>query len=95
MAIWLGITRVGCAVALVNTNLTGPSLAHSMNIVAPKHIIVAAELIDRLTSAVPDFSSAAKIWVHGSGHVPHSIASISKSSGTRVRGFLRRSAARD
>ena len=27
MAIWLGITRVGGVVALINTNLTGPSLA--------------------------------------------------------------------
>ena len=30
MAVWLGITRVGCTVALLNTNLTGPSLAHSI-----------------------------------------------------------------
>jgi fatty-acyl-CoA synthase len=65
MAIWLGVTRTGCAVALVNTNLTGPSLAHSLNIVAPKHIIVAAELIDQLTSALPHFAHTAKIWVHG------------------------------
>jgi fatty-acyl-CoA synthase len=65
MAIWLGITRTGCAVALVNTNLTGPSLAHSLNIVAPQHIIVAAELIDQLNSALPDFAYRARIWVHG------------------------------
>ncbi|MDQ2841504.1 MAG: long-chain-acyl-CoA synthetase [Acidobacteriota bacterium] len=65
MAIWLGITRTGCAVALVNTNLAGPSLAHSVNIVAPKHIIVAAELTDQLTSALPEFAHVARIWVHG------------------------------
>jgi fatty-acyl-CoA synthase len=65
MAIWLGITRTGCAVALVNTNLSGPSLAHSLNIVAPKHIIVAAEFIEPLTSALPDFAHMARIWVHG------------------------------
>jgi fatty-acyl-CoA synthase len=68
MAIWLGITRAGCAVALLNTNLTGPSLAHSLNIVAPKHVIVAVELIDPLTSALPDLTGAPKIWVHGAGH---------------------------
>ena len=34
MAIWLGVTRVGGVVALLNTNLTGPSLAHCINIVA-------------------------------------------------------------
>ena len=27
MAIWLGITRTGCTVALLNTNLTGPAFA--------------------------------------------------------------------
>jgi fatty-acyl-CoA synthase len=68
MAIWLGITRAGCTVALVNTNLTGPSLAHSVNIVAPKHLIVAVELIDHLTSALPDLAGAPRIWAHGAGY---------------------------
>ena len=40
MAIWLGITRVGAIVALLNTNLAGPSLAHCVRIAAPKCIIV-------------------------------------------------------
>jgi fatty-acyl-CoA synthase len=65
MAIWLGITKIGGVVALVNTNLTGPSLAHCINIVAPKHIIVAAELADALTTALPDLTAPAAIWVHG------------------------------
>src|SRR2546426_11303706 len=42
MAIWLGVTRVGAVVSLLNTNLVGPSLAHCIKIVAPRHIIVAA-----------------------------------------------------
>ena len=48
MAVWIGITSVGGVVALINTNLIGPSLAHCIDIVAPKHIIVAAELADGL-----------------------------------------------
>ena len=68
MAIWLGITRVGGVVALLNTNLAGPSLAHCINIVAPHHLIVAVELIDSLAAALPDLARAAKIWVHGAGH---------------------------
>src|SRR5258708_17007897 len=67
MAIWLGLARVGCVVALLNTNLAGPSLAHCVSIVAPKRLIVAAELIDPLTAALPDLAGAAKIWVHGAG----------------------------
>src|SRR5882672_6531736 len=31
MAIWLGITRIGGVVALVNANLAGPSLAQAIN----------------------------------------------------------------
>src|SRR5262249_20370725 len=41
MAAWLGITRVGGVVALLNTNLTGRALAHCIEVVAPRHIIVA------------------------------------------------------
>ena len=64
LAIWLGISRTGCAVALLNTHLTGPSLAHCLNIVAPKHVIAAAALIERM----PDLTTAPTIWVHGPGH---------------------------
>src|SRR5881409_4374090 len=76
MAIWLGITRVGGVVSLLNTNLGGASLAHGIDIVAPKHIIVAGELIDRLTSALPDLTSATRIWAHGSG--PHEFPRIDR-----------------
>jgi acyl-CoA synthetase (AMP-forming)/AMP-acid ligase II len=40
MAIWLGITRAGGVVALLNTNLAGSSLAHCIDIVAPKRCLV-------------------------------------------------------
>src|SRR4029077_13346800 len=45
MAVWLGITRVGGIVALLNTNLTGTSLAHCINAAAPGHLIVDVELL--------------------------------------------------
>src|SRR5712691_2591288 len=65
MAIWLGITSVGGVVALVNTNLTGPSLAHCINIVEPKHVIVAAELMPAFVTARAQLTTDAKIWSHG------------------------------
>jgi fatty-acyl-CoA synthase len=68
MAIWLGITSIGGVVALLNTNLVGRSLAHCVHIVAPKHLIVAAELIETFTTALPDLTGPATIWVHGAGH---------------------------
>ncbi len=65
MAIWLGITRAGGAVALLNTNLVGTSLAHCIDIVAPKHVIVASDLAEAFESARPYLKTEAKIWSHG------------------------------
>ncbi len=65
MAIWLGIIRTGGVVSLLNTNLGAHSLAHCINIVAPKHIIASAELLDPLTLATREANAGAKLWVHG------------------------------
>ncbi len=65
MAVWLGITQVGGVVALLNTNLTGASLAHSIQVAAPKHLIVAAELFDSLAAALGELATPPVIWIHG------------------------------
>ena len=65
LALWLGITRVGGVVALLNTNLTGTALAHCINVVEPKHIIVAAELLAPIESARGNIVGGAKFWLHG------------------------------
>ena len=36
LAIWVGITRAGGVVALLNTHLTGPALAYCINVVNPQ-----------------------------------------------------------
>ncbi|HWF96091.1 MAG TPA: long-chain-acyl-CoA synthetase [Xanthobacteraceae bacterium] len=65
LAIWLGVTRVGGIVSLLNTSLAGAALAHCMTIVAPKHVIVAAELIGAVEDACSRLAIAPRIWVHG------------------------------
>jgi fatty-acyl-CoA synthase len=65
LAIWIGITHVGGVVALLNTHQTGTALAHSINVVNPKHIVVAAELFDALASARAHLTGDARIWLHG------------------------------
>lgn len=67
-AIWLGITRVGGVVALLNTYLVGPSLAHSLNIVSPKHLIVTGELAHQLDTAVGTLAGSPRVWIHGADH---------------------------
>ncbi len=59
--IWLGLTRIGCVVALLNTNLTGGALAHCIGAAKPRGVIVAASLL----STLPDAAPGRKIWVHG------------------------------
>ncbi|MGH6977184.1 MAG: long-chain-acyl-CoA synthetase, partial [Stellaceae bacterium] len=57
VAIWLGLTRAGCAVALINTNLAGDALAHSLKAAQPRRVIVADSLAPALT-AIADRSHA-------------------------------------
>jgi len=64
-AIWLGITSIGGIVALLNTNLVGPSLAHCINVVGLKHLIVAGEFVDSLTAVLPLLTGSPVIWTHG------------------------------
>ena len=65
LVIWLGVVRAGGVCALVNTNLTGQGLAHCLNIVEPKHIIVGADLIAALETARPRLRHDARVWVGG------------------------------
>jgi fatty-acyl-CoA synthase len=67
LAAWLGITSVGCVVSLLNTNLPGPALAHCINVVQPKHLIVAAEFSAQLSAAASQLSPDLAIWMHGDG----------------------------
>lgn len=65
VAAWLGISRVGGVVALINTRLVGQSLAHCLDVAKPSHIIVAHELSETLETAAPHLKTGARIWTHG------------------------------
>jgi fatty-acyl-CoA synthase len=90
LAIWLGITKVGGVVSLINTNLRGSALAHCFDIVAPKHIIVAAGLCDEVRAALAPLASRPKIWLHGSDDFARIDRAIEKLSGGRLSEAERR-----
>lgn len=69
-AIWLGITSIGGVVALLNTNLVGPSLAHCIDVVSSKHLIVSSEFVDALNTALLNLAISPTIWTHGIEHAP-------------------------
>jgi len=65
LAIWLGLTRVGVVVALINTHLRGAALAHCIDIAAPKQVIAAAEFAGAVDAALPQRCADPKIWMDG------------------------------
>jgi fatty-acyl-CoA synthase len=50
LAIWLGLTRIGVVVALINSQLAGDVLAHSIKIAEPKFLIVGLDLASRVAA---------------------------------------------
>jgi fatty-acyl-CoA synthase len=64
VAIWLGLTHAGCVVALLNTNLLGPGLAHSLRVSNPRHVIVARSLLARVETAMDEGSSEIGLWAY-------------------------------
>ncbi|MGY2046987.1 long-chain-acyl-CoA synthetase [Methylobacterium sp. JK268] len=63
MAIWLGLSRVGVRVALLNTNLTGAGLAHCIAVASPSHLIVARSLWPACEGAAPHLAARPRlVW---------------------------------
>jgi fatty-acyl-CoA synthase len=67
LAIWLGVTRVGGVVALLNTNLVGESLARCIQAASARHVIVARELADAVDGALRRLAAPPQVWIHGGG----------------------------
>ncbi|MHA1189806.1 MAG: AMP-binding protein, partial [Alphaproteobacteria bacterium] len=68
MAAWLGIVRAGGVAALLNTNLRGPVLAHCVNIVDAKHVIVDDALADGFDTTSTHLDDGPKLWSLGGQH---------------------------
>jgi fatty-acyl-CoA synthase len=86
LAIWLGLTRLRVVVALLNTNLSGELLAHSINIVAPRYVIVAGKLTAAVRSARAYIDGNVQYWMHGAGEdeLPRLDLAASGLSGAKV-----------
>ncbi len=85
MAIWLGITRIGAIVSLVNTNLVGAALEYSINLVSPKHIIVGADLFDAFATVLARLDSGIRCWTYGEGNHGLSRIDLAIENGTGER----------
>jgi fatty-acyl-CoA synthase len=67
MPLWLGLTRAGVCVALLNTQLRGEVLAHCIRITTPKLVIVGSDLCDAVPDARSRVASTVAWWAFGAG----------------------------
>jgi fatty-acyl-CoA synthase len=63
LAIWLGLSGIGISVALINTNLRGELLAHSINLVSPRCVIADAELARAVRAVRALLPAGLECWV--------------------------------
>jgi fatty-acyl-CoA synthase len=68
MPIWLGLSRIGVVVSLLNSNLTDAPLAHAMRVVAPRGLVVAPELCAALRSVTAQLPRSLGVWADGPGN---------------------------
>ena len=91
LAAWLGISKVGGVVALINTKLVGTSLAHCINVADADHVILAGELDALFQTAAPHLNRAPKIWSYGGSTNHASIdAALDKTDGSPLSKAERR-----
>ena len=65
LAIWLGFAKAGVATALINNNLTGPALAHSLSISGATQIIADFTTYEGIEAIRGDLPKSAMLWVLG------------------------------
>jgi fatty-acyl-CoA synthase len=68
LAIWYGLSKVGVATALINNQLTGPALAHCLNISHALHCIVDPETSPCFETVKPSLERHVQQWVLGPVH---------------------------
>ncbi len=69
IAAWLGLLKAGAVVALVNANLRGLPLAHSIAAAKARHLILGAELGETYWESRGDIEAKPVAWMQG-GHAP-------------------------
>ncbi|MGF1453894.1 MAG: long-chain-acyl-CoA synthetase [Alphaproteobacteria bacterium] len=68
--VWLGMAKIGVTTALINTNLRGQALLHSLSVSDARHLIVGEELADAVADIgddLPDTMSLFRLadaWAH-------------------------------
>jgi fatty-acyl-CoA synthase len=65
IAAWLGLSKIGCVVALINTKLVGPSLSHCVNVAEAGHLITDSKHAIIIETVLSKLRRSPKIWILG------------------------------
>jgi len=85
-AIWLGLTRVGVVVALLNTHLSAPALAHCLRVAGARHVIVGDALAPACIEAAALLDAPLRILIFDRDSAAGSLnANIASLSGAPLR----------
>ncbi len=72
IAVWFGLSKIGVVTALVNTNLSGDSLAHSIGIVNARLLITGSEQDEQVQTLPSSLLDTLPVWSLG-GSFGHSL----------------------
>lgn len=65
VAIWLGLTRAGCVVALLNTNLVGDTLLQGIRAAGSTALILGDGLSPPVAAVAARLPTGMRVWLHG------------------------------
>ena len=63
--IWYGLSKIGVVTALINNQLSGPALAHCLNVSGASHVLLDADTAPVFESARPLLEKPLQQWVLG------------------------------
>ena len=62
---WIGLVKAGATVALINNNLSGHALAHSLNVSLAAHVVLGGELVEPYTAVQDLLDRPMQAWITG------------------------------
>ncbi len=82
-AIWFGLSKIGVAAALINTNLEGEGLSHCIGIVDAKAVIAGGVQAERVKACLPSLGGENVLWDLDGEHGQDLSLALNGQRGTR------------
>ncbi|XP_076994435.1 long-chain fatty acid transport protein 6 [Tamandua tetradactyla] len=60
--VWLGLAKLGCAVALLNTNVRANALLHCIRSCKPRALVAGADLLGTIEEILPNLPEDFSVW---------------------------------